>query len=115
MKEEALAKLDREYEKGTFSRHAQVMKRAVRSALETFIGQDEEFAQAVAQGGSFADCMKAVSKDVGNGISDLEAYRRAVTFYFPGADVVFEMRVLVNPEDAEADSGEIKLELSDFF
>ena len=48
-----------------------------RDALLEFCRQNEEFAQAVAQGGSFQECMKAVAQGVGNCISDLEAYRRA--------------------------------------
>ena len=37
--------------------------------------------------------MKAVAKNCGSSISDLEAFRRAVQFYFPGADVRFQMSV----------------------
>lgn len=69
------------------------IKHAVMEALLNFAGQDEEFAQAIAQGGSFADCMAAVCKGIGTSISDLEAYRRAAAFYFPGCDVRFEMRI----------------------
>ena len=69
------------------------MVQAVLKALLDFCRQDAEFAQAVVQGGSLEDCMKAVTADVGNCISDLEAYRRAVKFYFPGADVRFHMTV----------------------
>ncbi len=49
------------------------MKRAVLDTLMDFCQQSEEFAQAVVQGGSFPDCMKAVAKGVGSSISDLEA------------------------------------------
>lgn len=73
------------------------MKSAVKAALEEFCRQDAEFAQAVAQGGSFADCMKKVAEGVGNSISDLEVFRRAVGFYFPGATVEFQMTVDVCP------------------
>ena len=69
------------------------MKSAVCEALDGFCRQDAEFAQAVVQGGSFPDCMKAVAKNCGSAISDLETFRRAVRFYFPGADVTFHMRV----------------------
>ena len=41
-----------------------VMKGAVRDALLEFCRQNEEFAQAVAQGGTFPDCMAAVAKGV---------------------------------------------------
>ena len=74
------------------------VKHAVQEALLNFARQDEEFAQAIAQGGSFADCMAAVCKGIGTSISDLEAYRRAAAFYFPGSDVRFEMRIELAPE-----------------
>lgn len=40
-----------------------VMKGAVRDALLEFCRQNKEFAQAVAQGGTFPDCMAAVAED----------------------------------------------------
>lgn len=67
------------------------MAKEVRATLENFAGQDEEFAQAIVQGGSFKDCMTAVAKGVGTCISDLEAYRKAVQFYFPGAEIRMQM------------------------
>ena len=111
-RQQALDKLDREYRDGKYDNRGAVMKEAVRDALKEFIRQDEEFAQAVAQGGAFDKCMKAVAKNCGSALSDLEAYKRAVRFYFPGADVAFQMRVVVNPAE---DSGEITLNLADFF
>ena len=84
-------------DKGITDSKEKAMAPAVRQALEGFCGQDAEFAQAVAQGGSFADCMKAVAKGVGSSLSDLEAFRRAVTFYFPGAAVSYNMRIDVCP------------------
>lgn len=50
------------------------MSGAVLSAIKDFCRQDAEFAQAVVQGGSFADCMKKVAAGVGNSISDLDKY-----------------------------------------
>ena len=89
----ALKKLDEEYKSGSFDKYANVMKAEVKKTLTDFCRQDEEFAQAVAQGGSFSDCMKAVAKNCGSGISDLEAYRRAVRFYFPGAEIRMQMSI----------------------
>ena len=89
----ALKKLDGEFKSGSYDKYASAMKKAVRETIETFCKQDEEFAQAVAQGGSFSDCMKAVAKNCGSSISDLEAYRRAVQFYFPGAEIRWTMTV----------------------
>ena len=69
------------------------VKLSVMEAILNFAEQDEEFAQAIVQGGSFKDCVAAVCKGVGNSISDLEAYRRAAAFYFPGSTVRFEMHI----------------------
>lgn len=89
----AKKKLETERKSGKYDRYAAVMKDAVCDALDGFCRQDGEFAQAVVQGGTFEDCMKAVARNCGNAISDLEAFRRAVQFYFPGADVRFQMSV----------------------
>ena len=69
------------------------MAGAVFAALKDFCIQDEEFSQAVNQGGSFEDCMKKVAAGVGNSISDLEAYKKAVQFYFPGAEVKMQLTI----------------------
>lgn len=92
---------------------------AVKDALLSFCRQEEEFAQAVVQGGSFKDCMTSVLKGVASHISDLEAYRRAVRFYFPGADVKFHMTVnlcasVEAEEPEEAESKVTVLDLEDF-
>lgn len=112
----ALERLGREYStvKG---QKAGAMKEAVRKALESFINQDDEFAQAVAQGGSFAECMNAVAEGVGNSISDIEAYRKAVQFYFKGAEVrmVMEIDLCPNRVKEEGSGGRRKiLDLADF-
>lgn len=125
---QAKDKLDAEAKSGTFDRYGAAMKAAVKDALLDFCRQDEEFAQAVAQGGSFADCMKAVGRCVkGQSISDMEAYGAAVKFYFPGAGirVTMEIDLLASvrnvsgehvPSDthAPADKG-LLIDLSDFF
>lgn len=93
------------------------MRDQVRETLENFIRQDGEFAQAVAQGGSFAECMNAVAKGVGSSISDIEAYRKAVQFYFRGAEVRVVMEIDVCPNRVEAAAPERKtkvLALEDF-
>lgn len=84
--------------KGITDRCAVVMMDSTAKALESYCRQDEEFAQAVAQGGSFAECMKAVAKGVSgaSGISDLNAYRRAAKFYFPGSGIYMTMTIDVN-------------------
>lgn len=70
-----------------------IMAPAVGEALTNFCLQDEEFAQAVVQGGSFHDCMVQVAKGVGNAISDLDAYKKAVQFFFPSAKIRMQMAI----------------------
>ena len=97
MTDMAIAKLDKELKqlKGSKNLDSKIstMMGPVHDALVEFCRQTEEFAQAVVQGGSFEQCMVAVAKGVGSSISDLDAYRRAVQFYFPGADIRVKMTV----------------------
>lgn len=94
MKDLAIAKLNKELsELKSSDRKIIVMKQPVHDALAEFCKQDAEFAQAVMQGQSFGECMAAVAKGCGAALSDLEAYRRAVQFYFPGADIRMQMTV----------------------
>ena len=91
-RDQALKKL-REGAKNVRGNKESAMKDAVRATLETFCTQDEEFAQAVVQGGDFPACMAAVARGVGSSISDLEAYKKAVQFYFPGAEIRMQMTI----------------------
>lgn len=79
---------------------------AVRKALEDFCRQEPEFAQAIVQGGSFADCMKAVAKGVGASISDSEAFAKAARFYFPGCRVRVVMEIDLIGDAGDGDTGE---------
>ncbi len=88
---EALAKLSDS--KGVKGQKEKAMAPLVAQQLKSFCRQDAEFAQAVVQGGSFAECMSAVAKGVGQSISDLEAYKKAVGFYFPGAQIKMQMTI----------------------
>ena len=119
--EEAKQRLRQEAADGKFDRYANIMKKDVEAALEDFCRQDEEFAQAVVQGGTFEDCMKKVATNCGNGLSDLEAFRRAVQFYFRGADIQFQMKIDLVPhdrddEETESEVGQrsVVLNLADF-
>lgn len=92
-RDQALKKIQAEYKSGKYDRYGQVMKADVLRQIEDFIEQDDEFAQAVVQGGTFEDCMKAVAKSCGQALSDVEAYRRAAAFYFPGATVKMQLTI----------------------
>ncbi len=63
-------------------------------ALIHFCDQEPEFEQAVDQSGkTFQKCLDSVVKGVGTSISDLEAYSKAVKFYFTTAEVHFNMSI----------------------
>ena len=112
-------KLAAERKSAKLDRYGKVMAGAVHDALLEFCGQDVEFAQAVAQGGSFEECMAAVGKCVkGNAISDMEAFGAAVRFYFPGAEIRVTMKIdlLAGVRDAaEEPEDALLIDLSDFF
>lgn len=100
-KTEAINKLE-EGKKNVSGQKEKAMAGAVMAQLKDFCQQDEEFAQAVAQGGTFSDCMKKVAQGVGSSISDLEAYKKAVQFYFPGAEVHMQLTIDLIGKAAEA-------------
>ena len=117
--ERALEKLDKEYKSGAYDKCANIMKQAVRTTLEDFCRQDPEFAQAVVQGGNFSDCMKAVAKNCGSGLSDLDAYTRAVQFYFPGSKIRMQMSIdligdAAAPAPAATGTGGLILDFTQF-
>ena len=73
---------------------AQAVAKPTLEVLKTFCEQNEEFAQAVLQTDrTFAECAENAVKGAGGSISDIEVYRRAVRFYFKGADVHFNMTI----------------------
>lgn len=85
-------KLQKE-KKSVSGQKEKAMADAVLDAIREFCRQEPEFAQAVVQGGTFSDCMKKVAAGTGNAISDLEAYKKAVQFYFPGAAVNMHLTI----------------------
>ena len=96
----ALDKLGDEQVKAVKGQKEHAMAGAVVGALRSFCRQSAEFSRAVANGGSFADCMAAVAKGVGQSISDVDAYKKAVGFYLPGADIRVQMHIDLGGEAA---------------
>lgn len=83
-------------------RYYNVLKNPVAEALISFCEQQPEFDQAVSEAkGSFSDCLAHVCKGIGGAISDIDAYRKAVGFYFPGA--VVEMKMVIRMSEFEAE------------
>lgn len=92
-------KLFEEYTVAKLGKRAQVIAHPTLEALKNFCEQNEEFAQAVLQTDqTFAECVECTVKNAGNAISDIEVYRKAVEFYFPGAKVNFKMTIDLGDE-----------------
>ena len=109
----AAEKMDREIKDITENKE-KVMAGPVAEALKDFCKQSSDFAKAVVMGGSFHACMKEVAKGVGNHISDLDAYKKAVLYYFPGAKVERTMTIQTETaQDKKPNTGVI-LDLTQF-
>lgn len=90
----AIEKLDTENKSFKGGKKETAMRSAVLAALKNFCGQSEEFSQAIVQNSkTFSDCMAAVAAGTGSSISDMDAYKKAVHFYFPGADIKCTMTI----------------------
>ena len=92
----AIEKIEKELKEFKGDKYAMVMKDRCSEVLKNFCQQDEEFAQAIVQTDkTFSDCMAEVVKKIkGNqGISDLDAFKEIVAFYFPGAGINFSMTI----------------------
>ena len=75
-------------------RKAEVVAEPTLNALLEFCRQESEFAQAIMESSKkFSECCVSVVKGIGNAVSDLEVYKKAVQFYFDGADIRFEMKI----------------------
>jgi len=96
MTTQPLEKINQELKSFKGDKYAMVMKDRCSEVLKNFCQQDEEFAQAVVQTDkTFSDCMAEVVKKIkgNNGISDLDAFKEIVSFYFPGAGINFSMTI----------------------
>lgn len=126
----AITKLEQEIKApGKLSRIEEAILEPVGQMLIGFCRQDKRFADAVFEKKeTLTDCMHAVSKGVTYALSDVEAYRRAVQFYFPAADVDFKCVIVLPAEksgvvtrgigraaDADEEPEEITVSLFDIF
>lgn len=105
----AAEKLDAELEAAKkLSTHGKAVSTYVVDVLKDFCAQNSEFERAVLDGTSVDKCIESTVKGAGSSISDLEVYKKAVAFYFPGATV--EMKLTIDLGD-EGFSNNKKIEL----
>lgn len=96
LQEKAIKKIEDGCRNYKGSKHGSVVVRPVADTLEQFCENNADFAAAVlGEDKHFADCIAAVTHGVGAAISDIEAYRRAVRYFFPDADVKFDIRIIL--------------------
>ena len=96
----AAEKLDKEYKEGekSLTRYAKAISQednegfSILTALKQLCEDNDEFAQAVMQQDkTVCSCLEEVVKGVKGSLSDLLALKKAVQFYFPGADIKLTM------------------------
>lgn len=114
----AETKLREQVKKGGGDKYVSVVLKSTVEALVGFCYQSEKFAKAVLdQKGTVAEaCQAALKNRKGSGISDLDMYRGAVQFYFPSAQIDFQMNIVL-AQDVESERKEKKaivLNLLDF-
>lgn len=83
-------------------RYEKAVNSAVADALREFCGQSEEFARAIVESDkTYADCLTAICKGLGQSISDFDLYTKAVQFWFPGAVIEYKMTIRMSEYELE--------------
>lgn len=87
---------------------------SVQNALLEFCRQEDEFAQAIAQSDkTVTDCCKAIMKNVGSSVSDIDVYGKAVEFFFPGAKIEFQMKIDLIGDAGKSTTKVLKMSFTD--
>lgn len=90
----AKEKLEAEDKQFRGSREAMAVESYVLRTLLSFVEQEPRFAEVICgTTRTFSECCAAVVHGAGEMISDLDAYRKAVQFYFPNAEIAFVMNI----------------------
>lgn len=92
----AIEKLTKELAEVGNDKYVAAVKEAVFEMLCDMCNKSPELEQIVANSAkNLNDCLLEVVKDVRGSISDIGAYRRAVKYYCPDADIEFDMRIVM--------------------
>lgn len=103
-RENAIKRIDAEIKEFQGDKYGKVIYKSVADALKQFC-ENSKFASAILESDkTLSDCCKVITKGVKQSLSDLEAYRRAAQFYFPNADIKFDMRIILSDESANVDN-----------
>lgn len=112
----ASEKLDAELKAAKkLSAHGKEVSTYVVDVLKDFCAQNSELERAVLDGDTVDKCIESTVKDAGRSIPDLEVYKKAVAFYFPGATVEMKLTIDLGDEGYSNDKIELGLDsLLDF-
>lgn len=84
------------------NRYMAAVAEPVAKALHGFCRQSEEFARAITETDrTFQECLETITKGIGQSISDVDIYQRAVGYYFPGAKIEFKMTIRMSEYETE--------------
>ena len=84
------------------NRYMAAVAEPVAKALHGFCRQSEEFARAITETDrTFQECLETIIKGIGQAISDVDIYQRAVGYYFPGAKIEFKMTIRMSEYETE--------------
>lgn len=101
----AAQQLNEQHKKAKYGQKAKVMAKPTLDALISFCEQSETFAEAVHDcTKTFADCMATVEKGIGNALSDIDAYKKAVKFYMPTANIDVVMTIATSDQSGKTKS-----------
>lgn len=100
----AISRLTDELAQVKGDRYVEVTKNSVAEALMDCCNKSEAFAAVVADSPhTLSECMASICKGLGSSISDIELFRRAVQFYFPTANVCFDVTITM-PSEAKPET-----------
>lgn len=101
----AVEQLNEQHKKAKYGQKAKVMAKPTLDALISFCEQSEDFAEAVHDcSKTFQDCMASVEKGIGNTLSDIDAYTKAVKFYMPTANIDVVMTIATSDQSDKTKS-----------
>lgn len=101
----AVDQLNEQHKKAKYGQKAKVMAKPTLDALISFCEQSEDFAEAVHDcSKTFQDCMANVEKGIGNALSDIDAYKKAVQFYMPTANIDVVMTIATSDQSGKTKS-----------
>lgn len=95
----AIEKIQKELKSFTGGPKEKAVSKFVASTLTHFCQENERFAEIVYKTvRTLSDCCAEVMSGVGNQISDIDVYRKAVKSYFPNSDIEFKMEIHLTGE-----------------